>query len=209
MLKGDVRRLAHIARRLLTDSGQGELARVAAPRVGRIHVSAPNNQGDYDAQAEIPAIHWISGGAPIAGVTMRGFQLYEGQPNFEKIADIYRRAGGLGEKTIPLHKFMYQRVAFFRGTWCNRHDVIDYVANVGHGVHSGKADTAKRMALDALARSTQVGIQIIDQSTIIQAVPREKSCDGISYEMLCTLYFVSHADDVRALERTIGQELGI
>jgi len=197
-LRGDVRRLAHIARRLLVDGSGGDLQRVAAPRIGRVVIRAPANEDFYQLQECDPGLVFaISGGVEVAGVSLRWMEM-SSTPSEQRTADV--DAGK--QQDLRLSQFLDQRVVFHGNIWATRRDVIKYVANVGHAIHSGKIESVKERALSRVANSTSIGIQLFDAPTRIE-MPQERECDGVSYEMLCTLGFVSSSPDVLRLEEYI------
>ena len=198
-LRGDVRRLGGVARRLLVDN---DLGRVAAPRIKGIKVRVPDNNGLYRLQKDRPGLKYsVSGGATIAGVQMRYITFTEG---------LMRHGPGAPDAEIlidlKLEQFLKQKVIFAKPHWFTRSDVVKYVAHLGHGVHSGKAATPEEEALSTIAASTNVGLQVLEAAPIAVQMPREVLLDGVAYEMLCGLAYLVASPDVQQLEELISSE---
>lgn len=126
---GDIRRLSNQLRRFLVE---GELRKLAAPRIGKIAMAGPDLQPIYRAEEKASFVLIVAGMFRTHGVLMSNIQVVEGPtardfPGYDYEAKI----------RFPGETFQNQRVLCFQGDWVSRADIVKYVANVAHGVHSG------------------------------------------------------------------------
>lgn len=136
-----LRQASAILRRWFVD---GTLQSVASPRVGRIHVLAPDSAPFVASSEKQPFTVFVSARTNVFGVFLAAGTVEPGNKPRE-IKDL----GDLDERTpFRIDKFRKQEVIYFQGRWITRDDVIKYIANVGDGVHSGKTktDTEKSIA---------------------------------------------------------------
>jgi len=73
-----------------------------------------------------------AGVAEVFGITVDALILQEGAHS--RSVKGYRQGSTV---SIRLDGFLSQKIICFEGRWVSRADVIKYVANVAHGVHSG------------------------------------------------------------------------
>lgn len=134
---GDLRRLSGQLRRLLPDGG---LARVAQHRVALLEIVAPQLRGLHRSHEEFPYLFCFGGelrfndGYAFGDISVR---------TAEMLTPIE------AERTVKLRisQFSDQRVVCFNGRWVKRSDIIKYVANSAHGVHSNADPTIPALAL--------------------------------------------------------------
>lgn len=133
--RGEIRRLSAVMRRLLVD---GDLGRVAAPRIEKLTILAPDRKPYYNVEKSARVLFFASGGAPIFGVNLDAMLL----ANAGQTPDVQRRiaelTNGIDRQLVPLKppNFTDQRVLCYHGAWVTRRAAIKHIANVGSGVHS-------------------------------------------------------------------------
>jgi len=136
-----LRRASAILRRWFVD---GILQSVASPRVGRIHILAPDSAPFVASLKEQPFTVFVNARTSVFGVFLAAGMVEPGNKprEFKDAVDINER------KSFRIDKFRKQEVIYFQGRWITRDDVITYIANVGDGIHSGKTktDTEKTIA---------------------------------------------------------------
>lgn len=137
MTRGTARRLMAQLRRLLIDGDSGDVSAVAAPRIQRITIQAPNNTAFYRSSEQKPFRFFASGGARLFGATPRACMLDMAQmvgdprPELARLDESFFRP-----VELRVDSFLNQKVLCLNGRWANRRDVIKYIAIVGHAVHS-------------------------------------------------------------------------
>jgi hypothetical protein len=65
--RGELRRLSGVLRRFLVE---GDISKIAAPRLGRVKLLAPDNKPFYDAERHLWFPFFASGGATVFGLKM-------------------------------------------------------------------------------------------------------------------------------------------
>lgn len=207
--KADLRRSSGVLRRLLID---GDLNKVAAPRIGRIHLQAPDNKPVYVSSRKEPLPFFMSGGASIFGVWLRcatsersghARPLPEFDP--DRLID------------LRLDSFCKQHILCFEGNWISRADVIKYVAHVSSGVHSGKPQSDIEKLIDRLRHTVKLSLNgdttriwfnqdVFDKIELpIQYDP--KAIDSVLFELLATMHFLVNSPDTVRLDAEIEREL--
>src|SRR5260370_19893909 len=132
--RADLRELSNVLRRLLVNR---EIQEIAAPRIGRFIIYAPDEKPMIDYALKQTLKFFASAGATIRfgdgnRVAFRSIYAAEGRLKGQPIGfDPNRR--------IPLRidNFISQRVFYIHGKWITRTQVIHYLATIGSGVHSG------------------------------------------------------------------------
>lgn len=223
-LRDELRRMSGILRRLLID---GDLALVAAPRIGKILLRAPQNNPAY----RIPQrIHFFqSGGYTAYGIYLRGFMMGFGDgPAFAGT-----KAQRWTEEDIYLRidNFLSQRVFCLDGLWLSRREVIKYVANFGSGVHSTGPETEAEKALDRIhhfllnfidtespeakeapggmiVRRQQMDFDNLFDPKAIPPTPLLRSVSNVLLELLAAAHFLVTSPSVIDLEKVVLAELG-
>jgi hypothetical protein len=130
----DIRRFSAQMRRILTE---GDLRKVAAPRVGRIEIDAPDLRLLYRSNEQWPILF-----ASAELVTMHGILtsaiVFDKFDRPDQARDL--EALNLDARVLLTpENFLAQRVICYEGKWVTRGDIIKYVAIVAHGVHSEDA----------------------------------------------------------------------
>src|SRR4051812_40743305 len=128
---GDIRRISNQLRRILIDSG-GDIRKVAPPRIGPLELLAPDILPLIRLGERKPWNFLSAGVAEVFGITVDALILQEGAHS--RSVKGYRQGSTV---SIRLDGFLSQKIICFEGRWVSRADVIKYVANVAHGVHSG------------------------------------------------------------------------
>jgi hypothetical protein len=221
---GEIRRLSVTLRRLLVDH---DLEIVAAPRMGRITILAPDNNPVYTHEKKNPPRLFVSGRVSILGGWngMILLRIFRGAGHIDNVPperisppnlDISRRI------PLKLDGFLTQRVICFYGEWISRKAVIKYVANFASGAHSTEAKEREEKILAHLRRSSHLSLRdggihvqlpdvVSDRSQ--EEIPfkplASDSIDPVLIELLAAAHFLAESPDVRELERMVKAELGI
>jgi hypothetical protein len=213
--RGELRRLSATLRRILCER---DLSNIAAPRIGRIILQAPDNKPVIKSDKIEPLEFFLSGGALIFGIYIRAGLLHRGSRprpiHFDPEATIDLRLDG----------FLTQPVLCLQGQWASRKDIITFAANVGSGVHSGTAKEESHKLLDKARHSASIGItETPDGSKTVNftlnvypfgapATPfdYQPDCiDPILVELLAAAHFLAISPVVVRLEKFIKEELGV
>jgi hypothetical protein len=201
----ELRRLSSILRRLLVER---DLSLVAAPRIGKILLSAPDNKPYYKADAGY--MFFTSGGADAFGAQFRSLRIRKGahdpadrEPTPDKMIE------------LSLDGFLSQRVLCLNGQWASRNSVIKYVANVTSGVHSKTPTKDDEKLLSRLRcvvsyeptvpPTISLNFDAITQESVEFAYSANK-LDPVLLELLVTLQLVVASPGVHALEAAIASE---
>jgi hypothetical protein len=222
--RGDPRRLSNILRRLLIDNG-GDLRDIAAPRIGKVLLSTPDNKPFYKLDQQQPYVFFGSGGAETFGANIRAAMQMRGSinpgpgearallPQFERGFD------GQGCVSLPIDNFLSQRVLCLAGKWVTRRDTIKYVANIASGVHSGspKENVEKLIADIRKAASYRVvngAFTMAFNPSNISPFPiiekfqyQPDAIDPVLAEVLAAARYLIQSSDVQKLESAARQEL--
>jgi hypothetical protein len=206
------RRLSGTLRRILVD---GDLTRLAAPRIGRILLRSPDNKPFIKVitQLDPPPIFFASGGAKAFGMLFRVMTLNMGVVNEKDRAKLFAFDA---EKIVQLRleNFLSQQVLLFRGAWATRRDVIKYMANIASGVHSDapseRADILLRNIQRAITYSRSTGVYfntkaIRGEDIAFRYDPDE--LDVVLLELMAAAAFLVSSDDTARLEVAIQDEL--
>ena len=124
---GDLRRLSNQLRRIVVEP---DLRTVAAPRLGRVRIASPQLKPYHQANDKTP-FTLFSGGKlafkqmQIGNILMSSKRVDVAASNPDETV------------TLTIDQFCAQRVICFQGKWATRQNVIKYIANAAHGVHSG------------------------------------------------------------------------
>lgn len=213
--RAEVRRLSVTLRRVLVDR---DLSKVAAPRIGRIEINAPDNKPIVKSNKRRPIGFFGSAGVEAFGIELRCFMLDKGSarrplPEFDPGRIVKLRLDG----------FLSQPVLCLNGEFATRAQVIDYVANLASGAHSGSPETApsnKREAYKRLARMRQAGSYsvkggvptftintnvIANGETPFKYTP--DAIDPVYLELVAAAHYLVTSEDVAKLEKAVRKEL--
>lgn len=206
---GDLRRLSGQLRRILVDP---DLRTVAAPRLGRIMISAPQLKAYHHANDRSP-ITLFSGGK----LTFKQMQI----GNIAMSAQRIEIPNQNPDETVDLSvdQFCAQRVICFRGKWATRQDVIKYIANAASGVHSGDASKeASFTLLESLKNHAGIKFQDGFPTTVmnIDAMgenpkpwkPDKDRIDFAMVQLMSTGQYLVEASMIKQLEAIIDSEDG-
>jgi hypothetical protein len=210
-IRGTVRLLSNILRRLFIDK---DLTAIAAPRIGRLSICAPDNRPYYAASKQSPFALFVSGGIAIFGIELHSAMISEvTSSNPQRTIDADPEA----TQQLSMHQFLSQDVLCLHGQWVNRGDTIKYVANTASGVHSGHAKNPADELIERLKRS--VTFRVVDEVVRIIAnldvllpdlPPFQYAPDSIDPTLLVILtsaHFLAISPDVMRLESQIRTEL--
>ncbi|RWK17051.1 MAG: hypothetical protein EOR43_28830 [Mesorhizobium sp.] len=205
--RDELRRMSAILRRLLVD---GDLSAIAAPRVGKITIQSPDNTPFYKAISPQNTQFFLSGGAHIFGLAIRGMLAAIpslGIMNYDP------------ERMIPLRidNFLSQRVVFWKGDWISRGEIIKYVANVAAGVHSGAPQTLKEKLLADVRHQFVIGLRGEGIGIAIRPADQEYDEDKLGMtaaaidvtliELFAAARFLVESREIIELEELIRAEI--
>jgi hypothetical protein len=201
----ELRRLSGILRRLLVER---DLSNVAAPRIGKILLNAPDNKAFYKANNNY--VFFASGGADAFGATFRGISISAGASS--------RTQGAPPDRMVQLSLdgFLSQHVLCLKGQWASRNAVVKYVANVTSGVHSKTPNKEDEKLLSRIRSVVSyeptttfprisIGFDAINTETVEFTYSPAK-LDPVLLELLATIQFIVASPDVHKLEAAIAAE---
>jgi hypothetical protein len=171
--RAEIRRMSAVIRRVLVD---GDLQKVAAPRVGKLLIQAPDRKTFYKVADRVQSIMFFaSGGAPVHGVRVNALLMLNAgniaPEKMEKTSSELTSSLDASEKiSLRPSNFLDQRVLCFDGRWVTRRSAIKYIANVGAGVHSGLVETPEeKLLLDLECSCTY---KVIDRQLEVHILPQ-------------------------------------
>jgi hypothetical protein len=223
--RADLRALSNTLRRLLVNR---EVQEIAAPRVGRFIIDAPDEKPMIDFALKQTLKFFAS-----AGATIRF-----GDGNHVAYRSIYAAEGNIKgqpsgfdpDRRVPLRvdNFISQRVFYIHGRWITRTRIIQHVANIGSGVHSSSPQTEVDKSIASIRCSVRFSVgqtmpigaksdspPIIEfrQDALspgpLQFEYTKGSIDPLLVEMLSTAKYLCESQNTALLEAQIKQELGI
>lgn len=207
---GDIRRLSGLLRRILIDR---ILTVVATPRVGRIMLLVPDNKPIIASNRSLPVPFYASAGASIFGISIScALQDFGGKP---------RDLGTFhpdSTASVRLDGFVNQQVICLGGQWITRGDVIKYIANIAHGVHSSASKNEKEVLIERARHAASMSI-IDDMPTIsfnpdvfslsqLPPILDRKAVDFVLIELFAAATFLTKSPEVVELESIIAAEIG-
>lgn len=206
---GDVRRLSAQLRRILVER---DLAKVATPRIGRIFLTASDLKPVYVSNRSNPIPYFAAAGVEIFGVFIAAAMVERGGKT--------RPLQGYSPDAIVLLRldnFMAQRVICFEGEWIRRLDIIKYIANIAHGVHSGTikepVENLIRRVRHVSRMSVKDGTPLIENNFSIfstfelPVIVDRKHIDCVLIEVFATASHLVNSPDVLRLEKIISAEV--
>lgn len=210
----DLRHTSVVLRRWLVEN---QLMRVASPRIGRLHISAIDNNPIYRAARSGKIVSFVSGGASVHGVILAaGMMSKSGKP-----PEISGYHPDVLEK-FKLNTFLKQRVIYSDGEWFTRMQVIKFVAHADHGAHGhgAKEEWEKRLAkfrqevsislVDGPGGKRMPSVvwgagQSADQANLAKYDPSR--INGVLIEVIATIHFLTTSTEVLELMRNIDAEM--
>jgi hypothetical protein len=210
----DLRHASAILRRWLVE---GQLGRVANPRVGRLQLMAIDNNPVYRAERRGGVAAFVSGGATIHGVYLAAATMNEGgrAVNFVDYHPDTLIA-------LTLKTFLTQRVIYSSGEWSTRQQVIKFVANADHGVHGHGAREDWEQRLSEFRQEVSVclvdgpdgmpmpsfGWNVGSHAGDMSPADYDPSrVNGVLLELLSTMFFLVKSPDVVRLMASIEAEI--
>lgn len=215
----ELRRLSVTLRRILVER---DLTNVAAPRIGRIMLKAPDNKPIIKSNKKLPIAYFGSGGVEVFGILVQCVMVERGAgprplPEFHPSHTIELRLDG----------FLSQPVLCLEGQLVSRARAIEYVANITSGAHSGSLKSApanKRDAYEILSRVRQVATYSLEggvttvtfnEDALKNALTDETvqfrytpdAIDCVLLELLAAAHYLAVSDDTAKLEQVILEEL--
>lgn len=205
-LPGDIRRLSAQLRRILIDS---DIQKIASPRIGRIHIESPDID-DLIRSGDRQPWHFFSGGLALDSFAYFAVDHY---PHREKYPfDQAKRV------RMSLRQFLGQRVIFYQNVWATRRDIIKYVANKAHGVHTTRVqhpvDIMLRhvrglVTLNLSVTPASATFTIIDNDDIFSEVHFDgdpSHFDLVLMHLISFAILLTRSSDVVRLEKKIRAE---
>lgn len=210
----NLRNTSAILRRWLVEN---QLARVASPRVGRIHVEANNNDPIYRECHAGRILSFVSGGAEIHGSSFTGLMM-PNDSNRPVLNDYHPEK----LERFKLSAFSKQKVLYSNEQWFSRQQIIKFIANADHGVHGhgAREEWEKRLAefRDELLFALDVDSEGNLMPSIIRKDGKYKgdksllkysptTVNGLLFELLSTVHFLVKSSDVINLMEVIKLEI--
>lgn len=212
-----IRLLSGILRRLLIER---DIAIVAAPRMGRIELLAPDNSFFYKLADYEPVELFASGGASHFGHVIRPVIIGEDRRNRDFGQQMAQFIGEADRTTIlRLERFLSQKVMCLHNQWVSRHDVIEFVCYVASGVHSGQPDTNEKAILAHIRNAFIISAEEGGGFSITMATSKmlpnldsesrylPQSIDIVLHELLSAAHYLLLSPDLTTLERIVLEEL--
>lgn len=204
---GDLRRLSTQLRRILVEQ---DLRKIAAPRVGKVLLNAPQLKPFHQANSKAPIDFFSGGNLKFRGIEFGSFLLHQGQ-----MGSITSDPDEL--ISLNVDQFIQQRVICFRGQWADRRSIIKYVCIVAHGVHSKPADEdANFRFLASIKRSASIRFEggnpyiHLNLDVILDGTPNLKfelnEIDLALLQLMSTAQYLVSSPSVKELERIIDEE---
>jgi hypothetical protein len=204
---GDLRRMSNQLRRILIEH---DLRTVAAPRVGRIRIEAPQLKAFHHLNEKRPIdlfsggklvfrhmemAHWLMTRGPMTGV----------------------RSSPDDTVALNVEQFIAQRVLCFRGRWATRTSIIKYVGIAGHGIHSEDARKDPEFEfLDEVKRYARIeftnGLPHLAMNMGAMSTPPEPwkpakdQIDLALLQLMSTAQYLVNSPEVVELERLIDED---
>jgi hypothetical protein len=201
---GDIRRSSAVLRRFFPDTH--DFHRIASFWAPKPTLIAFDNRPFYRAadRAEVVPM-FVSGGRGFLEHNIVALSVpgpFDGVP---MPAAIEERLTQLNVDT-----WEKQKLICFWGTWASRVDIINYVANRAHGVHSGKDKDKFDESLSMIRRVVQIGRHAEGHPRIAMDpsapfvvnpdfTPRPNELDCVLFEYACTVRFFVESPDAIAL----------
>jgi hypothetical protein len=202
---GEARRLSNELRRILI---HGDLRKVAAPRVGRIALVAPDLQPLYRANEVKPFLFMMADSVNAMGTYYAAVAVEKGEasplPGFDPD----------GRVQLSVDTFLNQRIICHLGRWVSRADVIKYIANVASGVHTTDPSEAAHLQLQSIRRAVTVsaeeGCSIITWNVPIAALEPPlsttfKRVDAALLALIGTAQHLTSSPAIIELEQIIAE----
>lgn len=201
----ELRRVSAILRRLLVER---DLSIVAAPRIGRIHLLAPDNKPAIKSGRQY--LFFLSGGVDLFGTSTRPCMIESGDQTPLPDFDHSRRIA------VQLDGFVSQPTLCLNGTWISRGAIIKYVANITSGVHSRMPEEEEERTLERIRSVVTFSRTSLGMANIhvdfdaINIGPKDFSysetrIDPVLIELLSAIYFLVTSPKVLALEQFIRE----
>jgi hypothetical protein len=205
--RGELRRLSGPLRRLLIDNG-GDILRVASPRIGRVHLVAPDNAPITRSGQITPFAFFASGGVKAFGVDFRAAMFEAGQSareieGFDPDATI----------NLKFQDFLGQPVMCINGDWVTRLQIVTYIANKASAVHSDSRREGIDKLISRMRRSADFRIlngmptysfnldaYLIDEHEFKYS---PGSIDPVLLELQAAAHFLASSPSIEDLEKTI------
>jgi hypothetical protein len=209
MSHGEIRRSSAVMRRLFPDGR--DFQRLCSFHAPKPLLSAHDNRSFYRSADRVVVPFFVSGGRGFLSREMRGMTP-SGWVHLSGDEEL-----SLGDTTLlPLEAWLNQRVLCFMGKWITRTNVINYVANRAHGVHSGADKSeldesiSKLRGIAQLAVSPEGNIRLNISTPGLYApstdfTPSPGELDIVLFEYSCAVRFFVESPDAIALCDKLAQ----
>ncbi|WP_314958323.1 hypothetical protein [Bradyrhizobium cosmicum] len=207
----ELRRLSVILRKHLIEKS---LMQVASPRIGRLRLQALDLSKFYSYGRKHPYKLFCVANVQVYGVRIFAIAATHGPELTDADVD--------AKVNLSIDSFCKQRVFCVEGQrWITRADAIKFVAYLLDGAHPARpAKTEEEAVLEYIRRSIRYsrdpsGNLLVNFNTT--PLTRQRSAETYSptefdptlAELLCTAKLITESDDVRRLEISIREELGL
>jgi len=214
----ELRRASATLRRLLIE---GDLSKVAAPRIGKVVLRQFSNEMFYRTHAVRGYAFFANCGVDIGGVVFRGISVEQRELNADQVRIDYTKQNAVSPDTLEdvrLDNFLSQQIMHFNGVWISRRAVIKYVANVASGVHSGSNTDNMDIALSRIRQTVlyrvlpnpgievnteALGAYLLDEFTFSIF-----HLDPVLAEIHATIKLLVETPSICELEQAVSKELG-
>jgi hypothetical protein len=209
---GDVRRIAVLLRKILIEK---ELVAVAAPRIGRITLQAPDS-GDAIASSVSKWIFYTANLPPIfrcpfdtMGSFGKGLIGQSGREDGQFILPEINSPPFSRLRSVNIDGFLTDPVAQCDGVTIRRIDIVKFVCYCGFGVHSGGKhervyDRIEKFRSAFTMRQTDMGPQITVRDLGFRLPYGGKELDLSLLHLFSSAYYLCNSPDVLELERQIS-----
>ena len=194
----------------------GDLKKIAAPRIGRVKLVEPDNVPYYRFSKRRKFFFFGSNGVPLFKITVGGLLVHDGTNALQ----VPTGKTGPPLVSVRIDNFLSQNVLCLNEEWVKRGDVIKYIANVGHGVHSGMTKTNEEKLIEKIRKvatytqnppNVPLGIKLNWDAIATEADPPFRyaptEIDVVLVELLAAAHFLVSSPDIIELERVITEEL--
>ncbi len=202
------RRISAILRRLLLDD---DLPFVAAPRIGKLLIRAPDNRPAYEAAKKEPFLYFESGYASPA-LWIRGVAL-KNPGERRPIPDL----DPLGTVDLRLDNFLAQKVICYQGRWLSRKAVIKFAANIASGIHSRAPANEEEGQLERVSQAIRYQLNgsklkiVVNLGAVYTANSRFPHAEGginpVFLEMLAVAQYLLHSPKINELLELVRAEV--
>lgn len=207
----EIRRSSSVLRRLLIDNA-GDLRKIAPPRIRRLEIVSPDITPLVRANAKNPFIFMSTGNVSIFGMEISTVAYNDSNKpsikDFSPDSEVY----------LSMDGFLRQETVCYKGDWVSRAQIIKYVANVAHGVHTGDPHDNIELLLRRIRHSVATGAEngefkLHINADILHSVDRpailkKGAIDFVLLQLITAAGCIVRSPKIQELERIIAAEDG-